>query len=60
MGIFGPGPHDEDSDEAAINRMNRGKPKKKLCLKKYTTTDAKGKKVTRTCIKKAGHWGAHK
>jgi hypothetical protein len=59
MGIFGPGPHDEDSDDRAINR-SRPSSKKTLCLKKYKTKDAKGNTVTRTCIKKAGHWGAHK
>jgi hypothetical protein len=59
VGIFGPGPHDEDSDDRAIDR-SRPANKKKLCLKKYWTTDAKGQKVQRTCIKKAGHWGGHK
>lgn len=58
MGIFGPGPHDEDSDDRAINR-SRKPAKKQKCLKKYTTRDAKGNKVTRTCIKDKGHWGKH-
>lgn len=49
----------EDDTDKYLDRFAK-KPSKKLCLQKYTTKDAKGNKVTRTCIKKAGHWGGHK
>jgi len=50
---------DEDSTDKYLDRF--AKPKgKQLCLAKYKTKDVKGNPVTRTCIKKKGHWGGHK
>lgn len=49
---------DEDDTDKYLDRFAR-RPGKKLCLQKYTTKDKNGNKVTRTCIKKAGHWGKH-
>lgn len=50
---------DEDDTEKYLNRFKKPAGKK-LCLAKYWTKDAKGKRVQRVCIKKAGHWGGHK
>lgn len=49
---------DEDDTDKYLDRFAR-RPGKKLCLQKYTTKDKNGNKVTRTCIKKVGHWGKH-
>lgn len=60
MGILGGGKHDEDSDDAALDRMFGGGSGGNICKAKYKVKDKNGKTVTRTCIKKKGHWGKHK
>lgn len=49
----------EDDTDKWLDRFKKPAGKQ-LCLKKYTTKDKNGNTVTRTCIKKRGHFGGHK